>query len=171
VERVYIKEVVMASFSEVYGAEYRRLVAELFAMTGSLAEAEDLVQEAFGKALARWERVGQLEVPVAWIRRVALNAATSRWRSLRRRSTAVLVLVPDEGQPPPEPVMDLIAALAGLPVAQREAIVLHHLTGLSVEEIARRSRCSESTVKSRLQRGRARLAVLLADESEEVSRP
>jgi RNA polymerase sigma-70 factor (ECF subfamily) len=167
----YIKEAVMASFSEVYGAEYRRLVAELFAITSSLAEAEDLVQEAFGKALARWERVGELEVPVAWVRRVALNAATSRWRSLRRRSTAVLVLDPADGKPPPEPVMDLIAALAALPVAQREAIVLHHLTGLSVVEIAQLLMCPEPTVKARLQRGRARLAVLLADSSEEVSRP
>jgi RNA polymerase sigma-70 factor (ECF subfamily) len=134
-------------------------------------EAEDLVQEAFGKALARWERVGRLEVPVAWIRRVALNAATSRWRSLRRRASAVLVLGPDDGQPPPEPVLDLIAALAELPVAQREAIVLHHLTELLVAEIAQLSACSESTVKARLQQGRARLAVLLADEPEEASRP
>lgn len=160
----------MASFGEVYGAEYRRLVAELFAITGSLVEAEDLVQEAFGKALARWERVGQLDVPVAWVRRVALNAAASRWRSLRRRSGIEIVESGDR-LAPPEPVMDLIVALARLPLAQRESIVLHHLTGLSVGEIAELLRCPEPTVKARLQRGRARLAVLLADEPEEVSRP
>jgi len=161
----------MASFSELYGAEYRRLVAELFAMTGSLAEAEDLVQDAFGKALARWDRVGALDVPVAWVRRVALNAATSQWRSLRRRAGTALVVDPGDRSPPPEPVMDLIVALGELPAAQREAIVLHHLTGLSVTEIAELRGCPESTVKARLQRGRARLAVLLADDAEEVSRP
>jgi len=161
----------MLSFSELYDAEYRRLVAELFALTGSLTEAEDLVQDAFGKALARWDLVSALDVPVAWVRRVALNAATSRWRSLRHRSRRELPVDLGVRTPPPEPVIDLIKALGELPVAQREAIVLHHLRGLSVTEIAELRGCPESTVKAQLQRGRARLAVLLADDSEEVSRP
>jgi RNA polymerase sigma-70 factor (ECF subfamily) len=162
----------MASFGDVYDAEYKRLVSELFAITGSLAEAEDLVQESFGKALARWDRVGVLDVPVAWVRRVALNAATSRWRSLRYRSDSALPVDRPLRSPPPEPVLDLIAALRKLPVVQREAIVLHHLSGLSVSEIAELTQCPESTVKARLQRGRVRLGTLLADEeTEEVGRP
>jgi RNA polymerase sigma-70 factor (ECF subfamily) len=161
----------MASFGEVYGAEYRRLVAELFAITGSLAEAEDLVQDAFGKALARWDRIGALDVPVAWVRRVALNAATSRWRRLRHRSSTEAASDLGDWSAPPEPVLDLIMALGKLPIAQREAVTLHHLTGLSVTEIAELQDCPEPTVKARLQRGRARLAVLLADDDEEVFRP
>ncbi len=72
--------------------------------------------------------------------------------------------------------MDLVAALGRLPIEQRQAIVLHHLAGLSVTEVAQLQGCPESTAKARLQRGRARLAVLLADEDEvdedeEVRRP
>ena len=156
-------------FGDLYRAEYARLVAELFAMTGSLPEAEDVVQEAFAKALARWERVSTLDQPAAWIRRVALNDATSRWR-IRRRHVGGPVSddLADPARPPE--VLALTQALSRLPVLQRQAIVLHHLSGLSVEEIATTLRCPTSTVKARLQRGRVRLAALLAEEDpKEVS--
>jgi len=157
-------------FGDVYRAEYTRLVAELYAMTGSLPEAEDVVQEAFAKALARWERVSMLDQPAAWIRRVALNDATSRWRMRRRHVGGPISAELADPAVTPEPVLALTQALSRLPVVQRQAIVLHHLSGLSVEEIATTLRCPNSTVKARLQRGRARLAVLLAAEDpKEVS--
>ena len=52
----------MASFEEVYAAD---------AVTGSLPEAEDVVQEAFVRAYGRWSKVGGLDMPSAWIRRSA----------------------------------------------------------------------------------------------------
>src|SRR6266511_3011998 len=55
----------------------------------------------------------------------------------------------------------LIAALARLPVAQRTAIVLHHLVGLPVAEVAEETRVPVGTVKARLARGRRALATLL----------
>jgi RNA polymerase sigma-70 factor (ECF subfamily) len=55
----------------------------------------------------------------------------------------------------------LVAALARLPLAQRTAIVLHHLVGMPVTEIARETGTPEGTVKARLSRGRRALAVLL----------
>ena len=158
----------MAAFDEVYRVEYTRLVAELYAMTGSLVEAEDLVQDAFAKAFARWDRVSQLDQPAGWVRRVALNAATSRWRVLRRRYGGEL---PDDRaavSDPPDRILVLIDVLRQLPSVQREAIVLHHLSGLSVGEIARTLDCPASTVKARLQRGRTRLALLLAEDAQEV---
>ena len=50
-----------------------------------------------------------------------------------------------------------------IPEAQRRAIVLHHLSGLSVAEVAHETGAPEGTVKARLARGRGALAELLAD--------
>ena len=57
----------------------------------------------------------------------------------------------------------MIAALGRLPPRQREAIVLHHLAGYPVEEVAEQMSISAGTVKSMLSRGRARLAELLTE--------
>jgi RNA polymerase sigma-70 factor (ECF subfamily) len=54
--------------------------------------------------------------------------------------------------------MAIVAALQALPVAERRAIVLHHVAGLSVVDIASELRAPEGTVKSWLSRGRSRLA-------------
>jgi RNA polymerase sigma-70 factor (ECF subfamily) len=67
----------------------------------------------------------------------------------------------------PEPSVDnvaLVAALRQIPEAQRRAIVLHHLAGLSVAEVAHEVGAPEGTVKAWLSRGRAALAALLADD-------
>jgi RNA polymerase sigma-70 factor (ECF subfamily) len=68
----------------------------------------------------------------------------------------------------PEPSIDnvaLVAALRQIPEAQRRAIVLHHLGGRSVAEVAHETGVPEGTVKARLARGRAALAELLSDST------
>jgi RNA polymerase sigma-70 factor (ECF subfamily) len=57
-----------------------------------------------------------------------------------------------------------VAALATLPAGQRRALVLHHLGGLGVAEIAQQEGVAEGTVRSWLTRGRARLAAQLIPE-------
>ena len=44
-------------FDAFYAASYARLVGQLYAVTGDLAEAEDVVQEAFARAVVRWPRI------------------------------------------------------------------------------------------------------------------
>ena len=70
-------------FAAVYAGSYRRLLGQLFAVTGDLAEAENVLQEAYARAFVRWSRVGAYELPEAWVRRVALNLAAMGERSLR----------------------------------------------------------------------------------------
>jgi RNA polymerase sigma-70 factor (ECF subfamily) len=158
-------------FEEVYRADGVRLVAELHAITGSLAEAEDIVQEAFARAYARWRSVGAMDAPAAWIRRVALNLATSRWRARHRASRlAHRVATPDSVEPVlPDDAAGLITALQRLPVRQRIAIVLHYWADLPVAEIAEATGQPVATVKSHLRRARAALAdelkADLADDS------
>ena len=142
----------MTAFEEVYVVDGLRLVMEIFAITGSLAEAEDVVQEAFIRAYMRWSRVGAMDAPAAWVRRVALNLATSRWRSRRRALALAYRVRPPEvstaDAPLTEETADLIRALSGLPQRQRMAIVLHYFADLPVVEVANLMRLPESTVKS-----------------------
>ena len=148
------------SFDEVYAAHYADLTVQLYAYCGDRQEAQDLVQEAFCRALSRWRTVAEYEDPIAWIRRVAWNLAVSGWR---RRRTARGFLSrqrreePAQEGPGPDRVA-LFAALAALPAPQRRALVLHYLADLSVAEIAERESVPTGTVKSWLSRGRTALA-------------
>jgi RNA polymerase sigma-70 factor (ECF subfamily) len=157
-------------FAAFYAGSYRRLLGQLFAVTGDLAEAENVLQEAYARAFARWSRVGGYDLPEAWVRRVAINLAAMADRSLRRRARALLRLGPPPVVPELSPeVIDLHDALRALPLGQRQVIVLHHLVGLPVEDVARELRLATGTVKSRLARGRAAMAGALDHQRSEVT--
>lgn len=149
---------------ELYDASYRRLVGQLTAVTGSREEAEDVVQEAFARALHHGRALAHVANPEAWLRTVAVNQARSRWRRLRRFAGLLPDLVPDPVEDDGDARLDLLAALRALPTAQREAIALHHLAGLPVHEVAATLDVPTGTVKARLARGRAALAGRLADD-------
>jgi RNA polymerase sigma-70 factor, ECF subfamily len=158
------------SFASFYTASYQRLLGQLFAVTGDLAEAENLLQEAYARAFARWAQVHAYDRPEAWVRRVAINLAAMADRSLRRRARALLRLGPPPLVPELSPeLLDLRDALAALPLGQRQVIVLHHLVGLPVEEVARELGRPAGTVKSRLARGRRALAQVLDTDRPEVA--
>ncbi|WP_446216998.1 RNA polymerase sigma factor [Micromonospora sp. IBHARD004] len=149
-------------FDELYHAHFRSLTLQLTAYCGDLSQAQDLVQEAFCRAFARWSRVSRYDDPVAWVRRVAWNLATSRWRRLHT-AQSFLHRQREEHAPGPSPDrVALIAALALLPPNHRRAVVLHYLADLSVAEIAQQEQVPEGTVKSWLHRGRAALATQLS---------
>jgi RNA polymerase sigma-70 factor (ECF subfamily) len=147
------------SLDDLYTASYRRLVAQLHAVTGSRQEAEDVVQEAFMRAMGRWDDVRTYDAPEAWLRTVALNLARSRWRRTVRGAAALV----RHGVPHSEPELSpdhvaLMEAMRDLPEAQREALVLHHFVGMSVDEVAASVGAPSGTIKARLSRGRAALA-------------
>jgi RNA polymerase sigma-70 factor, ECF subfamily len=159
------------SFEEFYSGTVGRLVGQLFPVTGDLHEAEEVVQEAFTRAAARWSRLRDYDVPEAWVRRVAMNLAADRARGLRRQARAMLNL-----SPAPEVLgasveaLALAEALRGLPIRQRQVLVLHYLVDLPVDQVAHTLRMPEGTVKSLLSRGRQMLASKLG-EAEEVLDP
>jgi len=152
---------------DAYQAHYRRLVAALYALTGDHAEAQDLVQEAYARALARPRQFLDVADPEAWLRTVAMNLARTRWRRRRLFDTLVRsgrVARPVESVPGVDPNrVALVAALQQLSQATRETIVLHHLADMSVHEVADALGVPVGTVKARLSRGRAMLATLLSD--------
>ena len=71
---------------EVFEGSYRRLVVQLYAVTGDSAEAEDLVQEAFVRAAAAGGRFLKVENHEAWLRTAAINLHRNRWRKMRNFS-------------------------------------------------------------------------------------
>ena len=89
------------SFEEFYAVTAGRLLGHVFVVTGDLHAAEEIVQEAFARASVRWSRLRDYDVPEAWVRRVAMNLAADRARSLRRQAGALLRL----GPPPTVPAM------------------------------------------------------------------
>lgn len=156
-----------AEFDALYAANFERLVMQLYAYTGDLAQAQDVVQESFARAVPRWNKLSTYDDPVAWVRRVAWNLATSRWRQLRRFNAFARQYRPE---PVAEPSPDRVAintALATLPPKHRRVVVMYYLADMSVSEIAAHERMAEGTVKSWLYRARATLAAQLADAREE----
>jgi RNA polymerase sigma-70 factor, ECF subfamily len=156
-------------FEAFYEAAFPRLVGQLGLVTGDLAEAEDLVQEALARASARWSRLRAYDLPEAWVRRVALNLAADRTRRLRRRLAALARIGPPPVVPPiSEDALAVAAALRTLSLAHRQVVVLHYLADLSVDQIAGELGIPSSTVRGRLARARRVLASQLDEPAEEV---
>lgn len=152
------------NFTVFYDATWSRTVACAYAVTGDLGAAEEAAQEAYTRAWPRWATLAAYDDPGAWVRQVATRQAISRWRRSRTAIRHLTRSRPPEPTPPPdESWVALVTALRQLPEAQQRALVLHHLAGLSVADVAAIERCPEGTVKARLSRGRAALAPLLAD--------
>ncbi|QCX26310.1 SigE family RNA polymerase sigma factor [Nocardioides jishulii] len=156
--------------ARLFEAAYRRLVLQLLGVCGDLTEAEEVVQEAFVRAVARGRRFQELDNPEAWLRTVAVNQARSRQR--RRKLGEALHLARGRESRPVSDLSDastdrvvLLAAMQQLPTTQREAIALHHLADLPVAEVAQTLGVPVGTVKARLSRGRTALATLLGDDA------
>jgi RNA polymerase sigma-70 factor (ECF subfamily) len=157
-------------FTDFYAASFRRLVAQLYAMTGDASEAQDAVQEAFVRAWSHRRKLDAGGSPEAWVRSAAWRIAVSRWQ--RDRTGCRLLRAQPAPPPAEEPGPDRIAiieALRQVPAEQRRAIVLYHLCDLTVAQIAAETRAAEGTVKARLARGRTALASYLSDNAPEPS--
>jgi len=131
--------------------------------------ADDLLQESYLKARAGIEgyRGGE---PRAWLTAIARNAFNSH---LRRRYVRFESSLSEEDLPAPGPTdqhLDLIEvrrAIAGLPRAQRDALVMKHYGGYSYEDIAAHMNCATGTAKSRVSLAIRRLRQALVAAGEE----
>ena len=158
------------AFDEFYAASFRRMVGQVYAMTGSLAEAEDAVQEAYARAWQRWNKVREYNSPEAWIRTVAYRIVISAGRKAKNRLVAHRRNETDHEVPGlSTDHLVLMSALRRIPEEQRRAIVLHYLVGLSVEEICDETSAPSGTVKTRLARGRKALAPYVSEFAEAPS--
>jgi RNA polymerase sigma-70 factor (sigma-E family) len=142
-----------------------RLMRTAYLLSGDHGHAEDLVQATLLRMARRWHRARQQ--PEAYARRVLVNLAKDRWRSLRRRvgevavTTDVVVVPEDDGVLERE---HLFAAMRDLPSGQRAVLVLRYFDDLSVAETAAALDCSEGTVKSQTARALERMRRALDEE-------
>lgn len=155
-----------ADFTGLYEKHFSELAAQVCAYLGDATEAQDLVQEAFLRAWQRWDKVGGYEEPVAWVRRVAWNLATSK----HRRNQVARKFLQKSSAPELAPAASpdhvaLVAALKSVPAKRRQALVMHYMADMTISAIAEATGAKEGTVKSWLHRGRKELAALLTDDA------
>jgi RNA polymerase sigma-70 factor, ECF subfamily len=161
----------VAEFEDFYSATAARIVRHAYAMTGNVADAQDIASEALARAWQRWPMVSRCDSPEAWVRRVASNLATSRWRRAQSANAAARELAIRSGALEIGPdTVALVAALRKLPERQRVVLVLHYLADLSVEQVAAELGCPAGSVKGWLSRGRAALALALGDDAAPARR-
>jgi RNA polymerase sigma-70 factor, ECF subfamily len=134
-------------------------------------EAADALQDALLSAFRNAAGYRGDAAVTTWLHRVVVNACLDR---MRRRAVRPSVPLGDTDVPTPgdeqsalENRLDVAAALARLPEAQRAAIVLVDLQDLSVAEAATVLGVAEGTVKSRCSRGRLALARIIRGEDPE----
>ena len=149
------------------------LRAFAISLTGNLDQADDLVQEAVTKGLTHIHRFEPGTSMRAWLFTILRNQFHTSYRKRRREIedpdgtiAGMLSTLPEqEGH---LNMSDLQAALAKLPDKQRELLILIGAGGMSYEEAAQVCGTNVGTIKSRMNRARARLAELLhvADEND-----
>jgi RNA polymerase sigma-70 factor (ECF subfamily) len=132
--------------------------------------ADDLVQEALLHAIDKIETFKPGTNMAAWLSTILRNHFCNEFRRKGREVSDRdgLFVAAVTSQPAQESHLHLAefrTALAALPPEQREAVMLVGASGLSYDEAAAICRCPAGTIKSRANRGRARLAALLSIET------
>jgi RNA polymerase sigma factor (sigma-70 family) len=146
--------------------------------TRSLADAEDLVQDAFAKAFANIESLAGVDDLEAWLFATVRNNARDRWRRGETKKRAGEISVSDEaiaeivaatGLDPEEEALSselldaLYDAVDGLPAEQRMVIEAQVMDGLTFREIAEASGISQNTLAARKRYGLEKLAEALQE--------
>lgn len=162
-----------ADFDALFRDGYPRLVGTVAFVCGDREVAAECVADAFERAYVRWRRVGRLEDPLGWVRRVAINRATDVHRRGARARTALRRLTGRaELRMPAELELShgtafrdsrVGAAVAELSPRQRAVVALHYLDDLPVAEVADTLGLSDGAVKYHLHEARGRLRGLLGD--------
>lgn len=145
------------------------LRAFAISLTGHADRADDLVQDTVMRA---WAHAGSFQAGTnmkAWLFTILRNLFTSEYRKRRREVEDVdgeyaNTLASPAEQEGHVSFNDLREALAKLPDDQREAVLLVGASGFSYEEAAEICGCAVGTIKSRVNRGRARLSLLMFGE-------
>lgn len=157
-------EATRANFAEFAAARTPALIRVAYLLTGNQHAAEDLVQSALVKTLARWASLRH-EDPEGYLRVVMYREQVSLWRRLSRHRETPLAQPVDTVVPDPAARTDLALAmreaLLALPVAQRTVLVLRYYEDLTESQVAELLGCSVGTVRSRTNRAVSRLRELL----------
>jgi RNA polymerase sigma-70 factor (sigma-E family) len=138
-------------------------------VTGDRGLGEDLLQTTLAKVYGAWPKVRAADQPLAYARRVLLNAHLS-WRRRLSSTEQVVDRLPDRGSGDPQDghaeADELRRALLRLSPRVRAAVVLRYFDDLSEADTAALMGCSRSTVNNHVTRGLAVLRSLLAADPD-----
>ena len=161
-----------AGVADLFHARHLELVRLATLLVGDRATAEDVVQDVFVSACARWQRLTENGVAVSYFRTAVVNACRSvhRRRGIARRfgrgAEAALWAEPEPSAESAALLAEdrrrVLQALSRLPDRQREAVVLRFYADLSPADAAKVMGISRITVNNHATRGVAALREALA---------
>ena len=171
-------------FSDYVREQRAALMRFATVLSGQTWLADDLVSDVLGRAFEQWGRIGDLDRPHAYVRRMIVNDYLSWRRRLQRTAPSADLDSPGAAGSVTGSVIGtvtgsvtdgvdehaerdaMLSRLARLPRRQRAAVVLRYYAGLSDAEIARELGCRPGTVRSQISRA---LAALRIDSTESDS--
>jgi RNA polymerase sigma-70 factor, ECF subfamily len=139
----------------------RRIFVQIYRIVGNVADAQDLTQEAFIKALQRQDQLKDEQKAAHWLSRIATNTAIDFLRRNSRVAFCEIDGAPESHDASPEDILlrseqheYLEDGLRLLTARERAALMLRDVEGLPAEEVARRLDCSKATVRSHIANAR-----------------
>lgn len=169
------------AFKELYDAHATRLYNLAYRMSGTAAEAEDLLQEIFLQAFRKLSSFKGESALGTWLYRLGTNLCLDRVRSKQGKMDRATVGLEDEN-PTPRAVIarstrseaviekiDLERAIEELPPSYRAAFLLHDVEGFEHHEVGAMLGIAEGTSKSLVHKARLRMRTLLHPESAQMA--
>ena len=158
-------------FEAWYRAGHRQVLAALVAVAGDIELGREATDEAFARALERWDRVQGMGSPTGWVYTVGVNLLRRghERRALERR-TLRRVGQRDEA-PPATLAVEVWDAVRTLPRREREAVALRYLGGLTEPQVAEALGLAPGTVARLLHDARRRLSALLGPDGRGEIQP
>jgi RNA polymerase sigma-70 factor (ECF subfamily) len=141
----------------------RRIFVQIYRIVGNVADAQDLTQEAFIKALQRQDQLKDDLKAAHWLSRIATNTAIDFLRRHGRVSFCEIDATAESASESPEQSLlrseqreYLEDGLRLLTPRERAALMLRDVEGLPAEEVASRLDCSKATVRSHIANARTK---------------
>lgn len=162
------------TFEEFLDAELTGLRRYATVLTGDPQRAHDVLADALLRAHTGWSRIGRMELPLAYVRRMV----TSTFLSEQRRWSVRYIRLTRSGELPDEPMPDSVSAvddraalhdlLAALPPRQRAAVVLRYYLGLDTDAVAAELGITPGAARTAISRALAAMRVTIADAEPET---
>ena len=157
-------DVLQAAEQDFIAVHLRRVFLLIHRIVGNVADAQDLTQEAFVKALARRDQLKDEHKAAQWLGRIAFNTAIDFMRQRKRVSFCELEAAPEpQVSDTPERLMlraekqaYLADGLRLLSERERAALILRDVEGLPAAEVAQHIGCSTATVRSHIANARTK---------------
>lgn len=150
-------------FDGFYRSSREAITRALVLALGDRDLGLEAADEAFARALERWDEVGTYRNPEGWVYRVGLNWARSK---LRRKSFSLQHLFTDSVHRDDLPDPELLAEVERLSIKYREVVVARFFLDWTIEQTARALDIPEGTVKTRQSRAVDRLRQRLGADHE-----